>query len=119
MDAEPKEPETLVSNPFFDNEKECPVCLENISNSRMLACAASHSVCFDCIQKMIEPHGMPCSPSCLGLSVTCPLCRTGMCIAKFQLFSLAMGSHEACLKKFQSESDFETWCDQENGNEVE
>lgn len=46
---------------------ECPVCLETYVDPRMLT-TCGHSVCADCVQKLIEA---PPNPT----SVTCPECR--------------------------------------------
>ena len=89
---------------------ECPVCYNNFTIHEMLQCSSGHKVCFSCSSKITKPHLKLCHSECLGISMDCPLCRSTMCVRKFQLLSMATGSYLTAIQKFdQHQCDFVTW----------
>eukprot|EP00966_Prymnesium_polylepis_P279599 6459393-Prymnesium_polylepis.1 len=58
-------------------EHECPVCLlTSFVEDKMLTCEHDPAACLDCSRRLVKPCPPGCGrPHCIGLSISCVICR--------------------------------------------
>ena len=106
----------------------CPVCFEPLREFIMagqavrsegghkvfdnsLACSNHHSVCVDCIAKMMFPS-VKFEDRSSGLRFICPLCRIDDNIENFSLLLVAKKSLQEAMKCFNSGDQAFAWSGQ-------
>jgi hypothetical protein len=55
---------TLVSNDNNEEEHECSICLENVTNKHLVSLNCEHKFCGSCIIKLLKTHNKYEGPSC-------------------------------------------------------
>ena len=64
-----------------------------------ITCDLQHSCCIDCVRANVTPVPK-CSPKCLGLRYTCPLCDAPHCVSPFHALTLIKGNWVAANECF-------------------
>ena len=92
---------------------ECPVCCNELEvwyddedgsvlrpEKNALACCEGHSVCIDCVRKLVRASPNRCGSRCVGFSYACPICRTSACVTRCHIGALITGSWENFERQF-------------------
>jgi len=91
---------------------DCPVCCNELEvwydkdgsvlrpEKNALACCEGHSVCIDCVRKLVGASPGRCGRYCIGFSYTCPICRKSACVTRSHVGALITGSWEKFERQF-------------------
>ena len=75
----------------------CDVCGRNMGRkdgacpNGGMTCDCNHSVCIDCARQRVTPVPK-CSPKCIGLRYSCPVCNAPHCVSPFHMLVLVKGN---------------------------
>ena len=72
----PEEVPCIDVSPLHDNDKECPICLEDMEKPYITNC--NHKYCLECITRLIT--------SSHTKTTACPLCRQEVTLRTIQSF---------------------------------
>ena len=92
----------------------CGVCAKNMGPKNGacpntgITCDLQHSCCIDCVRANVTPVPK-CSPKCLGLRYTCPLCDAPHCVSPFHALTLIKGNWLAANECFTQRHDIIRW----------